>query len=69
MAKKTCSPSELKRQEDYVRACEDRVDAAKAQVKEAKAEFDSAILRLRAMARGDDPDFDFAGDAASVGGG
>lgn len=69
MAKGKISLSELKRQEDYVRTCEAHVDTAKAQVKEAKAELEKAILKLRAMARGEDEDLDFAGDAERLGGG
>jgi hypothetical protein len=69
MPKGKISLSELKKQEDYVRTCEDRVATAKAGVKETKAELEAAILKLRAMARGEDNDLDFGGDAERVGGG
>lgn len=69
MPKGKISLGELKRQEDYVRTCENQVDAAKAQTKEAKAELEKAILKLRSMARGEDDDLDFSGDAERAGGG
>lgn len=68
MVKGKISPSELKRQKEHVRRCEDQLESTKATVKEAKAELEKSILVLRAMARGENEDLDFAGDAERVGG-